>query len=117
MMHAQEAAEPAYARLRLISPAPDETMHDNTGRLPVQVDLQPSLRSEQGHRLRARLDGVVLGGTWVETHFTLQPIERGSHTLQVLVTDAEGRLLIASDPVTFNMWQASRLFPARRAAP
>ncbi len=110
-------AEPRYGTLRLVRPAPAETIHDNSGTVPVEVTLQPALRAEAGHRFRVLLDNALQPGAWATTRFSLPQVDRGAHTLQVIVTDRGGDELARSAPVEFHMWQASRLFPGRRAAP
>lgn len=110
----QPAAADRYVQFRLVRPGKDETIHDNLGNVPVEVRLQPPLRAAQGHRLRLRLDDSMLPGAWQQMSFTLSDIDRGTHTLQAVVADAEGRTLIESERVEFHVWRASRLFPSRR---
>jgi hypothetical protein len=106
-----------YVLLQVASPKQDETVHDNAGNAPVAVRLQPRLRTKDGDRLRVLLDDVLLPSVWRTTKFSLQGIDRGRHTLQVIVTDARDRRLIESEPVAFNLWQASRLLPNRGLTP
>jgi hypothetical protein len=47
-------------------------------------------------------------------HFELAGIDRGEHTLVAEAVDRDGEPLIASPPVIFNVWRASRLFPNRK---
>ena len=49
-----------------------------------------------------------------QTEFRLDGVERGEHTLQARLVDRNGRTLAGSEPVTFHLWQASRLFQNRR---
>jgi hypothetical protein len=107
--------EARYASLRIVRPEHEETIHDNTGTVPVDVLLRPALRAQAGHRFRVLLDGVQAPGEWRSAHFSLHGIERGTHTVQVIVTDADGRRLAESAPVEFHLWQASRLFPHRQS--
>lgn len=41
----------------------------------------------------------------------LKNVNRGTHTVQVQVTDGEGAAVIRSDPVVFHLRQSSRLIP------
>lgn len=104
-----------YVLLQVLSPKQGGTVHDNAGNVPVKATVRPPLRSQDGHRLRAMLDGALLPGVWQTTRFTMQGVNRGTHTLQVVITDADGRSLIESEPVEFSVWQASRLFRGRRS--
>lgn len=109
---AQAAAQP-YRAIALLSPQPDETVHDNRGDLPVAITLVPPLQVALGHRLQLLLDGQPLGPRWDVQRFVAPGIERGEHTLQVSVVASDGTVLIATKPVPFQLWRASRLFSNR----
>ncbi len=107
---------PAYAgnyeSVQVVSPQPEETIHNNNGDVEVTVSASPSLNHATGDRYTLLLDGaVVASGT--RGHFSLTNIDRGAHTLVVQVVSADGAVLVASEPLTFHMWRASRLFPNR----
>jgi hypothetical protein len=99
----------SYQTVRIISPKPDTTVHDNSGNLAVTVAVSPLLYAGAGDRLTVLLDGkAVASGSG--QRFELSGIDRGSHTLRVQVKSADGRILAASPPLRFYMWRASRLF-------
>ena len=98
-----------YASLVITQPATEETIHDNTGALIVELALTPALQTEQGHRIKLLLDGTAMPVTGT-TSLTLVEIDRGTHTLQATVEDQSGEILIVSEPVNFYMWRASALF-------
>ena len=99
----------AYTSLVITQPAAEETIHDNTGTLAVELALSPALQIEQGHRIKLLLDGTAMPVTGT-TSLTLTEIDRGAHTLQASVEDQSGAVLIVSEPVSFYMWRASALF-------
>lgn len=99
----------AYTSLVITQPAAEETIHDNTGTLAVELTLSPALQIEQGHRIKLLLDGTAMPVTGT-TSLTLTEIDRGAHTLQAAVEDQSGAVLIVSEPVSFYMWRASALF-------
>ncbi|RPI44328.1 MAG: hypothetical protein EHM59_13100 [Betaproteobacteria bacterium] len=101
--------QPAYVSVAIASPTPEHTIHDNTGTVPVQVEMEPALQSDRGHRISLSLDGRSVA-TLQSGAFVLNDVERGTHELRAAVVDAEGHELIASSAVTFHMWQASVLF-------
>ena len=109
---AQAAAQP-YRAIALLSPQPGETVHDNRGDLPVEITLVPPLQVALGHRLQLSLDGQPLGPRWDVQRFVAPGIARGEHTLQASVMASDGTVLIATKPVPFQLWRASRLFPNR----
>jgi hypothetical protein len=99
----------------IVSPANEETVHDNTGRLTVALTVEDGGALAQGRAaLRVLLDGAPFGAEQRGRSFGLEGIERGTHTLQIELVDRDGKTLAASAPVTFHMWQASALFPARK---
>lgn len=112
---AQRSAAP-YARLAITQPAPEETVHDNTGKVQVALDIEPPLDAAAGDRIRVRVDGKMRPERWTAQRFALTGIDRGAHTLQAVITDGADRPLIRSDVLTFYMWRASRLFPSRHGS-
>ena len=102
-----------YQSVRIVAPNPDATVHDNGGSLSVTLVLQPPLDRKAGDRIVLLLDNKAIA-RGAEARFQLSGIDRGSHRLQAQVTAADGTVLVASPPVSFQMWRASRLFPGRR---
>lgn len=101
----------ALAQLRLTSPAPGETVHSNGGQVPVAVVGAPPEA-----RFRVILDGAPHGELRTTPTFTVDGVDRGTHTLAVSAVDEAGREIGRTEAVEFQMWQASRLFPNRRGA-
>jgi hypothetical protein len=104
------------------SPRHEETLHDNTGTVAVAVSLQGETLAA-GRQLRVLLDGnpmpnpIPHGGSRHTLEFTLNDVERGTHTLQVQLLDARDALIAESPVVTFHMWQASKFLPPRKPKP
>ena len=107
------AAQGAPASIGITSPADEETIHDNTGRVPVAVALD-SNALPTGGAIRVLLDGAPLGPARTTASFALEGVERGEHTLQVQLLDAAGNVAASSPTVKFYMWQASKLLPSRK---
>jgi hypothetical protein len=108
----QESAAAAYYESVAIGrPANDATIFDNDGNIEVVLLVSPALRP--GDRTVLSIDGHPMPPR-SETRFTLLGLPRGKHTFQSWIVDASGKKLIASTPITFTLWQASRLFPDRR---
>ena len=91
--------------LRIVNPAPQEMVHDNSGRVPVIVTGAP-----RQARLQALLDGKPHGPPRRAPAFELEGVPRGEHTLQVQVLGPGGQELARTPPVVFHVWQASALF-------
>ena len=95
----------ALAEARVVSPAVDETVHSNTGSIRVVVQDVP-----RGLQLQPALDGAVVSEPVADSVFYLRDVTRGTHELTVKLLDADGREVMRTSPVTFHVWQASRLF-------
>lgn len=116
LTQAAAADAPAPTRYRLLqinAPKNAETIHDNTGTVQVEVALQPPLNVKAGHRLRVVLDNTMHSDAHATMRFTLTQVDRGLHSLQVIVVDEAGEELARSATTEFNMWRASRLFRRR----
>jgi hypothetical protein len=105
-----------HQSVRIVTPQPETTIHDNNGNLNVRVEVSPQLRREGGNRVTLLVDGQAVAST-TRPDYMLTGIDRGTHTLTAQVTNAQGDVLATSGQVTFHMWRASRLFPDRRLAP
>lgn len=104
------ASGPRYSQVAVILPENDATIRDNTGQVRVEVRVVPALDSRAGDRVLILLDDQIQGGPLATTRVTLAGVDRGTHTLQARVVDADGAELLASGSVTFHMHQASVLF-------
>ena len=111
---AQSGTAFSYDSVAVVKPAGDATVFDNAGNVEVTVAVSPALRTDAGDRIALILDGRRISVRRA-THFKLSGITRGEHTLEAQVVDSGGNALISSNPVKFHLWQASRLFPNRRA--
>ena len=115
---ANEGAAPTrYVKLEILAPLRDQTVHDNLGRLELRVATDPPVRGERGDHIRILIDDRAAATMNAAGTHTLSGIERGSHTLKAVLLDRDGHELIASEAITFHMWQASRLFPQRTDRP
>jgi len=108
---AEPAAEAVYESVEIISPADDEPVRANDGRLSVSVEVSPPLKP--GHRLELHMDGKKIAETRGD-HFDLENIDRGTHSLQVQVVDEKGKTLISSKAITFHLLRYAIPRPATR---
>ena len=92
---------PGYSTLTITAPVKDEVIWDNNGIVAVDVDIQPPLRTEQGHHFTLLLDGQKVTD-FTDPPYTLRGVDRGTHTLQVKVVDA-GKVLAESQNVEFHL--------------
>lgn len=93
------AAQP-YTRIAISNPGNGQTIRTDTGRVDIQVVLQPPLQEAAGHGLVAVVDGTRIRGSGSSIAI-LAP--RGSHTAQVVVVDSSGRAVARSGQITFDI--------------
>ena len=104
------AQAPNTYQCQVTSPANDDSF-PNTYSVNTAVEVNPSPRN--GDQAFLLMDGMPVpnfptqGGA-----FTIDNIDRGQHTLQAIVQDANGKLLCQSASVTFTVLQPSVLNPA-----
>jgi hypothetical protein len=106
---AQQGAVTEYSVLAIASPGEQETIFNISGNLEAQLVIYPPLQG--GHQIDVILDGerVAIGAR--DISFTIPEVSRGEHTLQAVVSDAQGQELRQSLPVTFFVRQNSALQP------
>jgi hypothetical protein len=105
----QAPAQPAANTYtcQVTQPAPDQSFPNATS-VTVGAAISPSPQSgDQGFLL---LDGARLPN-WSGGSVTIDPIERGTHSLQAIVQDSSGKVLCQSPTVSFTILQPSVLNP------
>lgn len=102
---------PGYTGFSIVAPAAGETLWNIGGQLPVQLDIQPGLRS--GHRLQVYFDGQRREDVPQATQFVLPEVWRGEHQLRAAIVDGQGREVASTATITFYVQQASIQNPNR----
>jgi hypothetical protein len=111
---AEEETAP-YQVCEIARPAAEEVFL-NQWSMSARIRLEPALRP--GHQLAVALDGRRLDVAASDTgEFEIANLERGTHTLLVLVQDARGRTLCESAGVTFHVRQPSVQAPRAENRP
>jgi len=106
---------PAYSSCSISSPSNDQVF-TNVTTVSGSLLLQPGLQA--GHRVAVSLDGKRVDGiSSSSSAFTLSPVYRGSHTLNLIVEDANGGVVCSSPAVTFHVRQPSVQAPNRANRP
>jgi hypothetical protein len=104
------AAAPALYRGCAIMQPQDGQEFANIDSLTVAVQTDPALHL--GDKIYVTVDGQALnGGNPTGPQFVLSPVDRGTHTAQAQVKDANGAVQCQTPPVTFNVHQNSLLNP------
>ena len=106
----QQTQNADYTKLTITEPAENSTFRNNAGQVNVKLELEPAL--QEGDVIAILLDGKEIG-QGKSTALALSNIDRGSHSLQAIVKNAQGNTLISATPVTFTLQRTSLLQPKR----
>lgn len=101
-----------YEQLRIVSPAAQQTVRSNNGDLTVVIDSLPVLRP--GDTAVVLLDGAAMGSIrYPDTSVTLVGVERGEHSLQVVVLGSNQQLVQQSGARSFYLHRFSAITAPR----
>jgi hypothetical protein len=106
----QQTQNAEYTKLTIAEPADDSTFRNNAGQVNVKLELEPAL--QDGDVVAILLDGKEIG-QGRSTTLSLSNVDRGSHSLQAIVKNAQGTTLISASPITFTLQRTSLLQPKR----
>ena len=95
--------------IEVIQPMQDETIRNANGLVAVSLDMKPSLPA--GHRIQVILDDEKYEQPRASTNFTLQNVDRGTHTLSFQVVDNNGSVVQESEPVTIYLHRNTPIAP------
>lgn len=97
---------PAYSRLVIESPAPDESIINTGGKVTIRLASTPALSRD--HVVTLYMDGARVEGFPANgMSFELSEVPRGSHTLKVVVSARSGEMVQESPTTTFHVRQES----------
>ena len=96
----KEPEPQGYEEFKVTSPTNDATIRDNGGNVRVSLSLTPGLQS--GHSIEVIMDGKSIG-SGKGTTVTLTEVDRGTHTVQATVKDADGKEVARSNSVIFHL--------------
>ncbi|MFT5395364.1 MAG: hypothetical protein ACI85N_000548 [Gammaproteobacteria bacterium] len=100
-----------YTKLAIVSPANDSTIHGGDGNVNITVTLEPELNEKDVIVLS--MDGKeMLSGR--APQFLLANVDRGMHTISVVVKNEDDKVLKRSAKVTVHVRRTSQLLPGLR---
>ena len=106
---------PYYQSCAISTPENDQAFMNATS-VNAGVSVVPAVRP--GDTAVVTLDGQRLPGVPASGgQFSISPIDRGTHSIQVVVQDAQGKSVCQSKSVTFHVQQTSLLSPSSPLAP
>jgi len=106
---------PAYQTCVVSEPVNDQ-VYMNTSTVTAGVLTQPAVRP--GDTAIVTLDGQRVPGVPANGgQFTISPVDRGTHSIQMTVQDLSGATVCSSAAVTFHVHQPSVQSPTRPIRP
>jgi len=99
-----------YQTLHIVSPKQEETIWSNPGVIMVNVDLKPALAKKD--KLIVTVDGNKKGETTSGNSIELTGIDRGTHSIQAKIIDANGKVVKTSQSITVYLHKTSVNQPA-----
>jgi len=103
-----------YTKLTIASPENDESIHGGDGNVNIAVILEPEIN--ENDVLVLSMDGnEMLSG--MAPQFLLENVDRGTHTISVVVKNEKDKVLKRSAKVTFHVRRIAQLAPEFRTDP
>jgi len=100
----------------VISEPTNDQVFMNTSSVDAGVNVSPPVRP--GDTAVVTMDGQRVPGVPANGgQFTISPVDRGTHSIQVVVQDAEGKSVCQSASVTFHVHQPSLQAPQAPVRP
>jgi len=105
----RQPAEKVYTSCGMSEPTADQVFL-NTDTVSAGVTAQPGVRP--GDTVLVTMDGAPVPGVPPSGgQFTITPVDRGEHTIQLVIKDPTGITLCSSPAVTFHVRQPSLQSP------
>ena len=89
-----------YESLEITRPMNDEAIRSNEGKVTALARSVPGL--DANHRFRWNMDGAPVQQVNAP-ELRLNNVNRGTHTLQVQIVDADGKVVMSSETITFHL--------------
>ncbi|WP_231098127.1 DUF4124 domain-containing protein [Pseudoalteromonas luteoviolacea] len=99
----QDQSKQQY-KASIIAPNHKQTLRDNTGSVYVSGQITP--RFAKDFTVQLFLDGKPTGPKQHTITFALRNVERGEHSLQLMVFDSKGNVVTKSDETIFYLHKA-----------
>jgi hypothetical protein len=96
-----------YTKFSIVQPQNDVTIWDNTGAIPVSLQLEPPLDTENGHSIWVYVDGSAVVRKSQSLVQPLSGIDRGTHKIRAEVRDQKRKTLKRTQNVTVHLKRAS----------
>ncbi len=98
-----------YTKFTIVQPKNDDTIWDNTGAIPVSLQLEPPLDTENGHSIWVYVDGSAVVRKSQSLVQPLSNIDRGTHKIRAEVRDEKRKTLKRTQNITVHLKRASAI--------
>ncbi len=95
---AEEVVE--YKSFEVKSPKNGEVIRNNAGSISISLGLEPALLAD--HSIEILVDGKSVG-SGKGTSISLSNVDRGSHSVQASIKNAEGKAIKQTPSVSFHL--------------
>jgi hypothetical protein len=96
----------SYNLLSIDSPKNGATIRNNSGNVSVSISISPTLAENDTIVLKSNGAEIGRGRSSI---LSISQMDRGSHTLQAVIVNADGKILSISETITFHLLRQSRL--------
>jgi hypothetical protein len=107
----------SYSSFKITKPGDKETVWHSGGSVSVMFQVAPALKIKDGHKIVFSLDGGAAKET-TSLNYLFTAVDRGTHTLQAQIKDANNKPVSSSESVTFFLKRHSVLLgPGKKNTP
>ncbi len=98
----KEANKVAYTNLTIVSPLHDSEVRENSGKVQINVRVEPEIFAERGHQLIIYMDGVEVS-KGESTSVLIDNVDRGTHDIKASIVNNQGFVLRETRVTTFTL--------------
>ncbi len=91
-----------YSKVAIIHPQNGTGIRANDGNITISTSVKPALDQEAGHTLALYMDNQLVSSGSGAT-FSIQNVDRGTHSFSVAVIDKDGKELTRSATISFSV--------------
>ena len=98
-----------YTKFSIVQPNNDDTIWDNSGAVPVALQLEPALDTENGHSIWVYVDGQAVVRKSQSLVQPLSNLDRGTHKIRAEIRDEKRKTLKRTKNITVHLKRATAI--------
>ena len=106
---AKKKSPTKYTKFSIVQPNNDDTIWDNTGAVPVALQLEPALDTENGHSIWVYVDGQAVVRKSQSLVQPLSNLDRGTHKIRAEIRDEKRKTLKRTKNITVHLKRATTI--------